>query len=305
MGKRILIIGAGGFIGGSLLDELYKDKNYEITALDIAFRDNQREIYNSVNFVTINITRVKELDELFSKNKFDFVIHLSGILSKKSEVEDAKIIYDVNVNGTTNIALLSAKYNSKMIFFSTAMVYGDNEGPFTENFGKEPNGYYALSKSIGESLILEENKIHNLDYTIFRPSVIYGPTQKGGMFIPSVCDSAIKGEKFGMTEGKQKRDFIFIDDVVSALKLAIEDKELQGIYNLSSGESTLLRDVPSFVQEEIPLFKVEFGKVPYRDGEIWDYSLDNSKLKSFSWTPKTSLKNGIKAVLKYKKGKIL
>ena len=307
MGKKLLITGGGGFIGSSVIELLYASTDIELvglelTALDITFSEELKEKYPKVTFVQKDITDFTAMSELFSTNNFDYVVHLSAILSKNSEMKDAKVIYDVNVNGTTNIALLSAHTKSKLIFLSTAMVYGDNEGPFTEEFPKSPQGYYAISKSIGEDIIIEESATHKLNYTIFRPSVIYGPTQKGSMFIPAVCQSAIDGKPFGMTEGKQKRDFVFIDDVTSAIKLAIIDEKVSGIFNLSSRETTLLRDVPTFVKDEVPTFEVEFGKVPYRDNEIWDYSLDNEKLKSFGWSAKTALRDGLKKVLVKKKG---
>ena len=302
MGMKILITGAAGFVANALVESILRDSYMEWSLIlcDQAF-PAQIPLEN-VNYQNCDITDYSSLKELFSEHNFDAVVHLAAVLSKGETNESARLIERVNIAGTMNMALLSSEFHAKLIFFSTGLVYGnDKKCPFGEEMPCAPAGYYDLSKYIGEEIIRHQNLTASMSYTIFRPSVIYGPEQHGSMFIPSLMASAVKGEPYAMTKGEQTRDFVYIDDVVSALRLSIA-KPLSGTFNLSCNFSASIASIADLVAKWSGSV-MNKGAIPYRNHETWDYRLDNAKLVSQGWNPQISLEKGLsKCFETYKKG---
>ena len=305
MGLKILITGAGGFIAQSLVKKLLKETeepfvSSSLVLFDRAFHGQPK--FDRVQYFSGDINDYAALRVLFLANTFDVVVHLAGVLSKGESAENAHLIERVNVSGTLNMALLCSEFHSKMIFFSTGLVYGTmGKMPSQENMPCAPAGFYALSKYLGEEIIRHQARTQNLIYTIFRPSVIYGPTQRGPMFIPSLIACAVKEKAFPMTLGEQTRDFIYIDDVVNALCFALRNS-MPGEYNLSSNCSRTIASVADVVAKW-SAFDLKKGAIPYRNHETWDYRLDNSKLLLQGWQPLVKIETGLRTCFdSYKKG---
>lgn len=277
MAKKVIVTGGTGFIGSALIKELLK-KNYEIYVFD----KNQGNIPN-VRYYPLDIRNKEQVQNSIEEIQPDTIIHLAGIL--KGSYED---LYTTNVIGTKNIL---DSFNGRLIFMSTGMIYQGNPSPYKEGMPLNPHDDYPKTKKLAEEFCLQKKNT-----IIIRASVVYGPEQKGSMFIPDLKNKIEKRTTFHMTKGEQKRDFIHVRDLCTAIEILIE-KQYTGIINISSGKSIQIKEVIELAKEIIGDFPVE-QSLPYREQELWEYCLDNSKAKKeLNWEPKINFKEGLKETL--------
>lgn len=277
---KILVTGGAGFIGDHVVKELIK-KSHEVFIFDLKEGDCKEAKY----FIT-NLKNKELLKENLTKIKPDMIIHLAGLIKGKY-----KDLYEVNILGTKNILNL---FSGRCIFLSTGMVYQGNNSPYEENMNTNPKDEYARTKLAAEELCLERK-----NNTVIRASIVYGPNQKGDMFLPSLKEAIRKKEVFKMTKGEQKRDFIHVKDLTNAICILME-KEESGIFNISSGENISLQEVIHQAKAIVGYFPIE-QNIPYRENETWGYKLKNEKAKNIlQWSPKISLKEGLKEMLENK-----
>ena len=269
---KIAITGADGFLGKAVV-KLLEDKKIPYTTLD-------RKKHNLLNS--------KSLKSLISRK--DIIIHLAAV-NRGENIE----LFKVNTLGTLNLLEATSKYapGSRIIFSSTFQVY-------------QNSGLYGLSKKTTEDLITEYTKKTDLKGTIFRISNIYGPG--GKPFYNSVIATFAHLIKTGKPitingDGSQKRDFIYVDDVVKAIikaSLHKPHKPLE-IIDICSGQEITLNEV-------LKILKIVSGKnfeILYNNGvkekPCPTSSKNFQKAKSLlNWEPTTSLKKGLAAVMKYK-----
>ena len=300
----ILLTGANGFIGSSLLRRFAK-RPEEIIAVDIHKEISGGDLPKGCKYLSGNINDMEFIEGLKKNFRFRCIVHYAGLLGKGEGKEEVRRLMAVNVDGTANIAGIAAAHGSRLIFPSTAMVYGDNETPFLETMPKKPLNSYAISKHLAEEIICEAAKKHGFDYAIARIAILYGPGQTGDMFIPAAVRNLISGVPFPMTEGEQERDFIHIEDMLDLFEIFLERSEVRGIYNAGTGKPITLRNAVLLIREAcgtdtLPMF----GAVPYRNNESWRYSVDPSLAWNvFGWSPSIRFEDGIKSVVNfYQKG---
>ena len=187
----------------------------------------------------------------------------------------------------------------RFIFFGSCEEYGACSSPFSEQKKEEPISSYGLSKLATTNLLRTLHRKNAFPYTILRPSIIYGPNQANDMFIPKLVETLWKQKEFLMTKGEQTRDFIFLDDVVTAVeKLLRPEKKYNGqVYNIGYGQSVSIKSVAYtvanlFGENYEQLLKI--GAINYRVPEIMSYELETAKArKELSWSPQKSLEEGL------------
>jgi nucleoside-diphosphate-sugar epimerase len=231
--------------------------------------------------------------------EFDTVVHLAA----RSFVPDSfiypKQFYSDNYTSTLNILELARKFHSKVIYFSS-YVYGNPRYlPIDESHPLEAHNPYAQSKIICEKLCEGYARDFDLPVIIFRPFNIYGTGQNSNFLIPNI----LRQVKIGLVklqDSRPKRDFIFIDDVISAVHLAISSSAGHlDVFNLGFGVSHSIMDLIKFIREVSPYkFEVEFsGEI--RKNEVMDVVADTGHAKlGLLWEPKVSLKEGISKIVK-------
>lgn len=289
----ILVTGVNGFVGRHLMGSLEGKK---IAAVGM---DMQKEPLTKGGFSYFSADiRQRSCVKLISGFKPDIIIHLAGLLSKGDDAGVHSDLVDANVVGTMHVLEAARQCRSKVVFSSSGLVYGNQNGPFTESMKCCPGDFYGYSKLAAEELIQLFSRRYGIPFTILRAAVLYGPNQGGGMFIPSLLTSLIKGETFPMTAGEQTRDFIYIDDFISALHLAFLSN-LDGIFNVGTGTQTTMRDAAAIAEDLVGVKGlIQVGALPYRVNETWQYALSPEKLvRETGWTPKTGLKEGMEKVL--------
>ena len=296
MNKRVIVTGGAGFIGSHLVDFLLK-RNFEVLVLDNLSSGKLGNVNKNALFININICNQSKLSQIFSDFNPKYVFHLAGKSTENCQKD--------NVLGTKNIvkACISSKVEM-LVFTSSVSVYGNTgEKSAKENNKLNPINTYGKSKLNAEKTIINNYKLNTkLHYSILRLSNVYGPRQKfdknGG--VVSIFCFRIKNNKsisiFG--DGKQKRDFIYISDVINAIYKSSKSKN-NIILNISSGMSIDLLGLTKLILKNIDR-KVFIRYLPKRTNEI-NLSIVNSNFaqKILKWDLMVKCDKGIKKTFKY------
>jgi UDP-glucose 4-epimerase len=305
MDKKILITGANGFVGRHMLHALANIPGNRIYAVDIheslmPYSAADRDL---VDYFSGDLSDRTFINRLQNEQQFDCIIHLAAIISQSSDANTYFSIMNSNIQATFLLLEMAKRYKSRIIFPSTALVYGNPKGPFREDMLPDPGDFYALSKQMCEQLIRFYKNRYDVPYVIFRIGILYGPSQANNMFIPSLVRSLLSQTDFPMTKGEQKRDFVFIEDLVFAVKIVLSRPDLAGTYNIGTGDAPMLKDVALKAEELTGVRgKLKLGAVPYREKESWEYCLDSSHAKrDMHWRPATNIAEGLARTIAFEK----
>lgn len=217
---RILVTGSKGAIGQYLAPYLRLQQNHVI-GCDIV------PDYND-GYVLSDVTKPQELEKIFQEFNPDVVIHLAALYGRLANERYANISIDTNIVGTNNMIQLCKRYKSKLIFFSTSEVYGNQTGMLDEeNTPLQPNNRYGIAKKMCEDLIRYEVQEYNLDAVILRLNMVYSSGETFGEFRSALirfCEALLKKEKITVYKDT-KRSWIHIDDAVQIVWAACKFKE--------------------------------------------------------------------------------
>jgi len=305
---RILVTGGAGFIGSNLVDEFVK-KEHRVVIIDDLSLGKKENINRKAKFYQLNI-QSKKIDDIFRKEKFDYVFHLAAQANVRKSVADPIFDASVNIIGTLNLLECSQKYNIKRFVFSSSggVVYGDTEIiPTPESHPANPISPYGISKHSVEQYLDYYHKEFGLDYTILRYANVYGPRQnpegEAGV-IAIFLSKLLKGKQPIINgDGKQTRDYIFVKDVVKANVMGLTKKG--GVYNIGTGKETDLIELLRKICQ-LGNFKVKEKHGPPLRGEQRRSCLNCRKIeKEWGFKSPYSLTEGIKETIKWFKEKKL
>ncbi len=297
---KSLVTGGAGFIGSNLVDELVK-KGHIVTIVDNLSTGNQKNILhhkkNNVKFLKIDISKFNNLKKIVKGNHF--VFHLAGLADIVPSIEKPKEYYKSNVEGTFRL-LEACKYLKikKFIYAASASCYGIPKNYPTNEKSKIDTKYpYALTKYLGEELVMHYGKIYKMSNLSFRFFNVYGLRSRtsgayGAVFGVFLAQKYARKPLTIVGNGRQTRDFIHVKDLVDALIKASKNRKLKNqIFNIGSGKETSVNDIA----------KIIGGKkifIPRRPGEPDRSLADITKIKKeLNWKPKISLKTGINELL--------
>lgn len=288
--KKILVTGGKGYLGSRLITQLTTE-GAKVYSLSLEPSRHEWE-YRA------DICDAEQVADVVNTVRPDFIYHLAASLDRRRTFDHYDEIMEVNVTGTLNLlkALQKIEYKN-LIFTSSSEVYGNSKSPFTEDLPLKPASPYSLSKVYGELLISTFSDIYNKNYTILRIFNFYGENMPESFFIPQLISTLSRNENFKMTRGEQKRDFLYVGDVVQALILAAKrSNSYRDTYNVCSGEGTELRQLADEASRNIQgRGRVLYGAIPYRENEIWEMIGDSTKIKKkLKFSAKFSLDQGIK-----------
>lgn len=291
--KKILVTGGNGYLGRHLIAKL-KAVGSTVFIID-KFGDSTADN----NFI-IDITDKEVVQNTIATIRPDIIFHLAASLNRERVFDRFDETNSVNFGGTLNLltALKDVDYEH-FIFTSTSEVYGGNVAPFTENQLPDPASPYSLTKIYAEQLIQTFSKTYDKRYTILRLFNFFGKNMSPQFFIPQMIDTFRKNETFDMTEGGQKRDFLYVDDVIEAMLLSAQHDGKNEIFNVCSGKAVSLKELALEIKNTLnSQSAINFGALPYRENEVWNMVGDNSKIQQqLGFTPKYNLRSGIEAVI--------
>ena len=304
---KSLVTGGAGFIGSHLVDRLIKE-GHRVVVIDNLSTGKKENLNPKAKFYKIDICSYR-ISQIFKKEKPEVVFHYAAQIdvrkSVKDPVEDAKI----NILGTLNILENCKKYNiRKVIFASTGgAIYGDADiVPTPETYPELPLSPYGIAKLTIEKHLSYYYKVFGLPYVSLRLANVYGPRQnsKGEAGVVAIfCDKMLsKKQPIINGDGKQTRDFVFVDDVVEANISALK-KDKVGIFNIGTARET---DVNTLFKKLRELTDSKCAKIhgPTLPGEQKRSCLDYSEAKrELGWQPKYSLDKGLKKTVEWFRNK--
>ena len=305
---NILVTGGLGFIGSNFI--LFTLKNYpkiKITNVDACLTGsnlmNLNEIKNSkkYKFVKSNINNQKVINQLVSKN--DLIINFAAESHVDRSISNPRPFIDSNINGTHTILESIRKYDKKLIQISTDEVYGSlKKGSADENFPLNPSSPYSSSKASADLLAKSYHITYGCDIKITRCTNNYGPKQFPEKLIPKIILLAEKNQKIPIYgDGKNIRDWIYVDDHCDAILKIIKAKKSNQSYNISANNEInnldIVRKILMFMNKSEDL--IEF--VEDRPGHDFRYSLDSTKIRNeLGWSESVKFEEGLeKTILWY------
>ncbi len=299
--KRLksVITGGAGFIGSNLANHLVKI-GHKVIILDnfvSGKRSNLEHLKKKdVKIIKIDVSKNKNLNKYLKGA--DYIFHLAAFAQIMPSIKNPKKYFKNNVIGTLNVLeAAKSKKIKKLIYAASSSCYGASKKiPTSEKDKIELNNPYAATKFLGEELVMKYASIFKMPNISFRFFNVYGPKINISGPYSAVIGNFLFQKKNNkpltiVGNGQQTRDFIHIDDLVSAFLKAIKSKKVNKIYNLGSGKRTSINTIAKIIGG-----KKKF--IPTRPGET-KHSLANiSKLKKeIKWKPKTSINTGIKKLL--------
>jgi len=296
---KLLITGASGFIGKSLIRKLSTYPNYKVFTIT----RNPFVLENEKNFV-FDITDTEKLRETIKEINPDTIIHLAaaGVKYGEGNLEE---IFKVNSFSIVNIAEI-CKENSikpKFVVAGSGFEYKLENRPLKETDCLNPLSIYGISKAT-QSMLL---KRYAEGFTIFllRFFSVYGVGEAKHRIFPYIISQVLEGKKVELTGCQQVRDYLYIDDVVDSIVEFIKKDEDKGFYdfNVASGKGYILKDIVEIIAEKLKKLgynpDIEFGALPYRKDEPMYYVADISKItKYLEWEPKVSIDEGIEKLIR-------
>lgn len=301
---KIIVTGGAGFIGSHLVDKLI-EKDHQVLILDDLSTGKKENINEKAEFIEIDIND-KKVSNIIKEYKPEAIYHLVAQKSVGASFDDPRFDAKLNIIGALNIVQEAIKNEvKKFIFISSAAAYGDvKEIPTPENVEMIPLSPYGLTKLTLEKYlyILAEDK---LEYTIFRPSNVYGPRQDPqgeagviAIFINNIINNIIININ---GDGEQTRDYIYVKDVVNGLVKALDNKG--GIYNICTNKETSVNDLVNSLKE-ISKKEVEVNYKEGVKGEVRRSCLSFDKIKKeFNFEIEHDIKEGLELTYNYFKEK--
>ena len=299
-GKKILVTGGAGFIGYHLCKKLSSlASNLTIyDNLSSGKMENVKDVPNA-KFVKGDILDLKKLGSL---EKADLIYHLAAQVVVPYSMENPLIDFETNAKGTLAVLEKARKDDAKLVFASSAAVYGNpTELPTKEEYGFHPVSCYGLSKVVGEEYCGMYVDQYGLDITITRFANVYGLRCHGVIhdFLDKLAKNPGKLEIIGT--GLQSRDLVHVSDVVDALAIVGSNESTNGkTYNLGFGTTTKIINLAKMMLEILDLEKKTFVTTTgvSWQGDISTIWFDISKAKKeLNWNPKVSLEDSIKEVI--------
>jgi nucleoside-diphosphate-sugar epimerase len=302
--ERVLITGAGGFIGRHLLRALTTVGCHPV-ALTRFPEPLRAEFGAAVQSVAVDWDDPSSVARVIEAVRPSVVFHLAGVRVADSETNSATRNWQGNVELTENfLRALEATELRRFVALGTAEEYGVTVGPVTEDQPARPVTTYGRAKAEVTRTLLGMNQRQGFPVVALRPFTVYGPEQPVRMFIAQGVEHAVAGRSFAMTEGTQKRDLVYIDDVVRALIAAATAPGVAGsVINLGSGQPRPLREVAEIIwrlaDSKAPL---QVGARPAPPEELHDTWADVSRAKELlDWTPQVELEQGLLTTINWER----
>lgn len=301
--SKVLISGCAGFIGSNLANELVK-QGHSITGID----DLSSGKLDNVKNIKVCVRNINEnLKDIFEYERFDYVFHLAAFVNLRESVKYPTVCCDNNVVGSMHLIDYCRKYNVKRLIFSStggAIYSPDAPIPWQEDSVLDPQSPYGLSKLWIEQYLKMANKLYGLDYSILRYGNVYGPRQdpKGEAGVVSIfLDALLQGRDLKMFgNGEQRRDFVYVDDVVRANVLMMNETRNE-TYNAGSNSSISVNEVAKQLTDQLGIIPA-WQYLPEIKGEVFETKLSYDKIKkNCGWEPQISFKEGIQKTIEWRK----
>ena len=268
---RILVTGGMGFIGHNVVAQL-EELGHDVTIVDnftdygiipedelIALMQERQSQISSVNY--IYDIAWPEIVDVFKSNEPELVIHLASYPRQKVVNNNPALAADTMMKGLLNLCELSTKYKvKKFVYVSSSMVYGDFKDGVNEYFACKPQGQYAIMKLAGEQIVRDYGYRGCFDYTIVRPSAVYGPRDVEDRVVSKFFMAAMRDEVLKINGKDEKLDFTYVTDTASGIVGASLSRVTPfRTYNITRGESRTLLEAAELITKIVGKGKIEIA----------------------------------------------
>jgi len=300
---KILVTGGAGFIGSNLADA-FIEAGHQVVVVDNLYMGRMTNLHTDVKFYLMDI-RAAEIEKVFETEKIDLVYHQAAQMDVRASVEDPMFDASVNVSGSLNLLQNSVKYKVKKFLFASTggAIYGEQDYfPADEDHPTRPCSPYGITKLTVEKYLNYYQQVFDLNYTILRYANVYGPRQNphGEAGVVAIFSQMMMAGSQPIIngDGKQTRDFVYVNDVVRANLLALEngDNEILNVgTGLESDVNQIFRGLSEFCGNNT------FEKHgPSKEGEQMRSVVSYDKIKShLGWEPEILLTDGLAKTVEY------
>lgn len=305
---KILVTGGAGFIASHVTDA-YINAGHSVVIIDNLSMGVEENINPKAKFYQLDI-RDEKVKEIFEQEKFDVVNHHAAQMDVRKSVEDPMFDASVNIVGVLNLLENCKKFEvKKFIFASTGgAIYGEQDYfPADEDHPLRPLSPYGITKLATEKYLFYYEQVFGLPYIVLRYANIYGPRQNphGEAGVVAIfTKKMLEGEQPHINgDGKQTRDYVFVNDVVHANLLALEYNK-SDIFNIGTGIET---DVNTLFKEIKKLTNSNCNELhaPAKKGEQLRSVLDTRKIeKVLNWKPQYNIEEGLRLTVEFFKNKL-
>ena len=297
---RCLVTGAAGFIGSNLIDKLVAQK-HKVIGIDNLATGSKKNLSLSIRkikFIKADIRDLNKLKKISQLKDVDWIFHLAGLADIVPSIKNPVDYLNTNLSGTQNILeIFREKKIKKFIYAASASCYGIPEKFPTNEISKiDPKYPYALSKYLGEELVMSWAKIYKMPNISMRFFNVYGQRSRttgayGAVFGVFLAQKFHDVPLTIVGDGNQTRDFIHVDDLTDALVKAAASKYKNRIYNVAGGKEISVNFISKCISNK-------FVKIKKRPGEPDRSLADIKKIKKeLKWKPKISISKGINRLL--------
>lgn len=302
-GKRVLISGANGFIGARLAERLAQDGAI-IHGL-VSPRSRAERLTRLGSHVAVERADIRDLQTLKSvmtRVAPHIVYHLASYGNHPEHYTDPTAtaivrIAEINVMGTANLLAASLDVECFVNTGSAAAEYGPGSQPMREAQPLAPTTYYGATKAGATLLVSAFGKAQGRNVITLRPLYVYGPGDWAFRFIPTVIATCLRGETLSLTSGAERKNFVFVDDVVEAYRLAGSTRhDGAPVVNVGARSESTLGEVVRIVEEclgrRVRYVEGSYGQQQW-PRDCWDADVDLAE-RLLGWRPTTSLEEGIR-----------
>lgn len=292
--SRIAVTGAGGFLGRHLARVLDARGCKPLLLVHSSLENGSPE---GMRRVSLDLTERAAVEAVLELERPQTIFHLAGTRGIGAGALTWSRCVELNVASTVHLLEAAQRAGvERIIIIGTADEYGHQPGPLHEGLPLAPVSPYAVSKAVATQFAQAMHSRNECPVVILRPFTIYGPGQPANMFVSEAINCAIRGEPFRMTEGRQRRDLIYVDDAIDAFLAAAEAPGIEGrVINIGSGEAHALRDIAQMIwrlsETEAELI---IGARSAGAAETHDTWADIARAREhLNWTPRHSLEDGL------------
>jgi dTDP-glucose 4,6-dehydratase len=300
---KVLVTGGLGFIGSNLVPEL-RSRGYEVCVCDLGHSEG-------ANYIRCDVTKYRQLERMFNEHKFDYVYHLAAEYGRWNGEDYYENLWLTNVIGSKNMLRLQERERFRMIFFSSAEVYGDYDGVMSEDVMdkvpiKQMNDY-AITKWAGELQVQNSTAMFGTETVRVRPVNAYGPHEYYSPYrgvIPTFIYKALKDEPYTVYLS-HKRIFDYVEDTCRTFANIVDNFKPGEVYNVGGREEWQcdIKDVSDLILKY--LGKKDDGKIVYKKSEPFTTRvkhMDFSKAtKDLNNDPRITLEEGILKTINWMK----
>ena len=293
---KTIVTGGAGFIGSHLVD-LLLEKGHEVIVIDNLCggrkKNIEKALQNSkIKFYSYDIRNVGDIEPLFEN--VDWVFHLAALADIVPSIEKPRAYFETNVDGTYNVLECSKKHNIKrFIYAASSSCYGIPDAyPTPESASAKPQYPYALTKYLGEQLVMHWSQVYNLPACSLRFFNVYGPRARttgvyGAVFGVFLAQKLNNKPFTVVGDGKQTRDFTYVLDVVDAIYTAVTSEISGEIFNVGSSGHYSINQLVQILEGKITY-------IPKRPGEPDCTFADVSKIsQKLNWKASISFEEGV------------